>query len=73
MAAPATKPAKISPELQRVLDWHREEAARLREELGDPMEAMSAFVRKHFDPESLEESLREGGSFWADDEDHDEW
>ena len=73
MAAPVARKSSISPDLQRVLDWHRAEAARLREELGDPMEAMSAFVREHFDRESLEESLREGGSFWVDDDDCDDW
>ncbi len=72
MAAPATKKSTIPPELQRVLDWHREEAARLREQLGDPMEAMSSWVRKHLDRESLEETLRDGGSFWVDDEEPDD-
>jgi len=71
MAAPAVRKSTISPELQSVLDWHREEAARLREELGDPMEAMASWVREHLDRESLEESLREGGSFWVDDEEFD--
>lgn len=71
MAAPATKQSTISPELQKVLDWHREEAARLREKLGDPEEAMSAFVREHFDQKALEQVAREmrnGASFWNDDD-----
>jgi len=71
MAAPATKQSTISPELQKVLDIHREEAARLREQLGDPMEAMASWVREHLDRESLEATLREGGSFWVDDEEPD--
>lgn len=68
MATPATKQT-ISPHLQRILDEHRKEAARLREKLGDPDEALSAFVREHFDREALEEAIRgfqEGTSLWDD-------
>ena len=32
---------------------HKEEVARLREELGDPMEALSTFVREHFSYEAF--------------------
>lgn len=71
MAAQTTKPT-ISPHLQRILDEHRKEAARLRKKFGDPEEALSAFVREHFDPEALAEAAREadkGASFWNDDND----
>jgi hypothetical protein len=71
MAAPVAKKSSISPELQRVLDWHRAEAARLREKLGDPEEAMAAFVREHFDQEAAAQVAREmrnGASFWNDDD-----
>lgn len=70
MATPATKQT-ISPHLQRILDEHRREVARLREKFGDPDEALSAFVREHFDPEALAEVIREseeGASFWNDDD-----
>lgn len=70
MESPKTKPT-ISPHLRRILDEHRREAARLREKWGDPEEALSAFVREHFDPEALAEVMREsegGASFWHDDD-----
>ncbi len=70
MATPATRQT-ISPHLQRILEEHRREAARLREKFGDPDEALSAFVREHFDREALEEAIREfeeGASFWNDDD-----
>lgn len=67
MAAPIAKTSPVSPQLQRVLDMYREEAERLREQLGDPNEALSALVREHFDFESLDETLSEGGSFWVED------
>jgi hypothetical protein len=58
--------------LAKVLSAHREEATRLRKELGDPEEALSAFVRSTFDRDALEsayQDLWEGGSFWAEDDD----
>lgn len=70
MAVEVKRPPRPAS-LERALALHREEAARLREELGDPGEALSAFVRATFDREALEEvydELLRGGSFWADDE-----
>ncbi|MGH2535746.1 MAG: hypothetical protein ACRDJW_26135 [Thermomicrobiales bacterium] len=57
--------------LERVLAAHREEAERLREELGDPAEALASFVREQYDPAALEDvarDMREGASFWHDDD-----
>ena len=70
----ATKPAdaRFSPALADLIEEHRAEVARLRAEFGDPEEALSAFVREHFDPDALvlayESMLRYPGT-WTDDED----
>lgn len=71
MSDSATTHPRVSPHLQRVWDRHREEAARLREQYGDPEDAVSSFIRTHFDREALEEALRaslEGEALWDDDE-----
>ncbi len=72
MAAPATNKSTISPQLQKAIDRHRGEVARLREELpGDPIEALAAFVREHFDQDALAQVAREmrnGASVWNDDD-----
>jgi hypothetical protein len=70
MTAPVAD-STLSPEDQRMLAEHLEEAKRLREQYGDPTAYMASIVRRNFDQESLEEALREaieGGSFWNDDE-----
>ncbi|MGH2560513.1 MAG: hypothetical protein ACRDJH_15735 [Thermomicrobiales bacterium] len=70
MAVEVKRPPRPAS-LERVLAAHREEAARLREELGDPAEALSSFVREQYDREALEEvarEMREGASFWHDDD-----
>jgi hypothetical protein len=59
-----------SPALERLLARHREEAKRLKEQLGDPDEALGQVVRESFDADSLAEAYRElteGGSVWDDD------
>ena len=69
----ATKPAdaRFSPALADLIEEHRAEVARLRAEFGDPEEALSAFVREHFDPDALalayDAMLRHPGA-WPDDE-----
>lgn len=54
--------------LQRPIDEHRTEVARLRAEFGDPVEGPAAFVREHFDEAALTETVREvlegRGSIW---------
>jgi hypothetical protein len=70
MAVEVKRPPR-PPSLERALAAHREEAARLREELGDPAEALASFVREHYDQEALEQvarDMREGASFWHDDD-----
>lgn len=60
----------LSPALQEVLDAHREEARRLRQQHGDPALWLASIVRESFDREALEEAfweLMEGGSAWDDD------
>lgn len=64
----------VSPDLQRVFDLYHEEAQRLQEKYGDPEEALSSFIREHFDREALEEALiasLEGEGLWNDDEEPD--
>lgn len=65
----------LQTDLDRRLAEHREEVARLREQLGDPEEALSAFIREHFDRDALEQAVRatfdEMGA-WCDDDDDDE-
>jgi hypothetical protein len=74
---PATKTAPPRNErLERRIEEHKAEVARLRAELGDPREALFAFVRSHF---TFEDFLPEDGethqgasSFWHDDADQDD-
>ncbi|MGH2562554.1 MAG: hypothetical protein ACRDJH_26135 [Thermomicrobiales bacterium] len=70
MATPVTKPPQ-SPSLERLLERHRLEAEQLRQELGDPKEALAAFVREHYDQELLAEAFHDligGSNVWdADD------
>ena len=47
----------LPPALQRRIAEHRAEVARLRAELGDPEEALSAFVREHLDRDALAAAL----------------
>ncbi len=64
----------IPTNLDHLLAIHREEAQRLRAELGDPEEAMAWIVRDSFDADSLAAAFRElteGGSVW--DDEPDEW
>jgi hypothetical protein len=76
MAVEVKRPPRPAS-LERVLAAHREEAARLREELGDPAEALSSWVREHYnraDPEQVYDDMLRGVSFWAeDDADWNDW
>lgn len=58
MSVSVTKPQR-SPSLERLLIRHRLESEQLRQELGDPREALAAFVREHYDQESVAEALRD--------------
>ena len=49
----------LTPALQRRILEHKEEMARLREEFGDPEEALRAFMREAFDPQALQETYEE--------------
>ena len=57
----ATETVRETPAqaLDRHIREHREEAARLREQYGDPDAALSAFVRANFTWEALSESYQE--------------
>ncbi len=68
----ATHPTPaVSERLERRIEEHKAEVARLRAELGDPQEAFSAFIREHFDLESLlpdDPSRTDARVTWWDDE-----
>ena len=59
--------------LERRIAEHRREVARLRERYGDPEEALSAYVRDHFDRDALasalDEQLGRPGVWWEDEVD----
>lgn len=65
-----------SPVVQKLLERHRQEAQRLRDERGDPVEFIALAVRDTFDRESLAAAFRElndGASIFDDvDVDPDE-
>ncbi|HET8524323.1 MAG TPA: hypothetical protein VFL82_13895 [Thermomicrobiales bacterium] len=64
--------ANVQPSeaLKKLLERHQAEAERLRQEMGDPEEALSAFVRAHFDIDILEDIFNEmiEGESLLDDE-----
>ncbi|MGH2533608.1 MAG: hypothetical protein ACRDJW_15020 [Thermomicrobiales bacterium] len=69
MAVSVTR-SQRTPALERLLERHRLEAEQLRRELGDPQEALAAFVREHYDQELLAAAFQDliGGNVWdADD------
>jgi len=53
MASPPTASPTHSAWLEQRLREHKEEVARLREEFGDPAEALAQFMRERFDIEAL--------------------
>lgn len=57
----AVKSDRLSPaeHLARRIRDHHAEVARLREEFGDPTEALRAFLRERFDPEALQATYEE--------------
>lgn len=67
-----TQTTQLSPLLQQRLAEHRAEVARLRAELGDPLEGLAAFAREHFTEAAMRETLREvldgRDSIWNDEE-----
>jgi hypothetical protein len=72
---PLTRP-QLSPQLEERLTLHKEEVARLREEIGDPQEALFALVRDSFSAEALTSGYRRlNGQWvaWDDDDDLDAW
>ncbi len=60
----------VSERLERRIEEHKAEVARLRAEIGDPREALSAFVRAHFTLEAFlpddQDDRPPGSSFWHD-------
>jgi hypothetical protein len=49
----------INPTIRRRIDEARAEATRLRAELGEPEEALSTYVRAHFDRDALAAALQD--------------
>jgi hypothetical protein len=49
----------LTPTIRRRIGELRAEAPRLRAELGEPEEALSAFVRAHFDRDALAAALQD--------------
>lgn len=79
---PQPKEQTLTPQLAARVEAHRAYLARLRQEQSDPLEALSAFIRKTFDRDALlatYEEYRNGGRYERDDrdfqslEDPDEW
>jgi hypothetical protein len=61
-----------SATVERLLERHRQEAQRLREDKGDPVGFIAEAVRDSFDAESLAAAFRElteGESFFDDEAD----
>jgi hypothetical protein len=62
----------LSPTLQRRIELHRAEVARLRAEQGDPAAALARFMRETFSEEALAETYAEyvrAGHGWMDRDD----
>lgn len=72
----ATHPTPaVSERMERRIAEHKAEVARLRAELGDPREALSAFVRSHFSLEAFlpdDPSRTDARTTWQDDEADDQ-
>ena len=72
-----TKPSTLPAWLEERIKQHKEEVARLREQFGDPEEALFQFVREHFSPEAFvpdDQPLRDSnGMTWEEDDDSDAW
>lgn len=75
MATVTPSTTKLSERLERRIEEHKAEVARLRAELGDPRDAWFAFVRSNFTFEAFlpedGETHRDELSFWHDDADRD--
>ena len=67
MTAQLTRPGPSELLLGRVAK-RLEEAAQLREQFGDPTEALHAFVRENFDPDALLQTYLEFMDSPNDDE-----
>lgn len=63
----------LTPTMRRRIGELRAEASRLRAELGEPEEALSAFVRAHFDRDALAAALQDELDHVTEavDDDHD--
>jgi hypothetical protein len=67
-----TAAAGLAPAVAELIEAHRANVPRLRAEFGDPEEALSAFVREHFDRDALMaayEAMLHCPGAWAEDED----
>ena len=73
---PNTQPAK-SERLEQRIRSHKEEVARLREELGDPQAALFRFIIQRFEIQALvpDDRSRQGArrTAWEDDDDLNGW
>lgn len=71
MAAQSASTTVQAEHLEQLIKAHEEEVARVRQELGDPEEALSAFVRDTFDLETL---VPDGGCpIWEMDDETSAW
>ena len=62
-SSPSTQRLEMSGLLRLRLHEHQEEAARLREEFGDPQLALFAFTRDRLDRESLLQAAHTRGDW----------
>jgi hypothetical protein len=73
---PATR-LKRAEWFERRLQEHADEVARLREEFGDPQQALFAFTRDRLDRDSLLQAARTSGDLratdWDDDNELNAW
>ncbi len=70
---PPPTPTQAERREQRIRR-HKEEVVRLREEFGDPREALFRFIVERFEPEALvpDDHLRPTG-LWEDNDDLNGW
>jgi hypothetical protein len=69
--APKTQ-LTFTPKLQRRLEEHKAEVARLRAEIGDVDAALDALIRKMFDFEAIEPELMHADGVPSDLDDEDD-
>jgi len=73
----STVPASQAARIERLIAEHKVEVERLRQQFGDPQEALSRFVTDRFEVQALVPDDRPAGhedrAIWEDDDDLDAW